>query len=115
MMLQWRQPEPALLLAWAGLTPSRAAAQALRPSQPLAVLIGPPGPTGPSGSEGQPYEHVQSNPQTEWIVNHNRGFKPLITILSIGGIEIEAEVVHSTLNQARVYFNTATAGYAIAR
>lgn len=115
LTLQWRQPEPKLTLTWAGLSAAQAAAVVLNPNAPLATLIGPPGPRGADGSEGSPYVHTQSSPATEWIVNHNRGFKPLASVLSAGGIEVVAEIVHMSDNQLRVYFNQPQAGSVVVR
>lgn len=49
----------------------------------------------------------------EWIINHNLGYQPPITILSPGGVEVGADVRHITTNQSRVYFNNPYAGRAL--
>lgn len=70
---------------------------------------GPPGPPGPAGAT---YTHTQSSAATTWTINHNLGFKPSVEVLDTGGNEFEAQVLHSSVNQVILYFNTAKAGTA---
>ncbi len=80
--------------------------------------IGPPGPEGPQGPVGPMggyYEHVQASASSEWIVNHNLGYNPVIEVLSPGGLTVVVEIQHMTTNQARVYFLTPQTGKAIVR
>ena len=85
-------------------------------------LAGPPSPNAqgvgiivPAGAAGPPYQHIQSTPSAEWIVNHNLGWMPQITVLNAGGVEVEAQVLHSTINQARIFFRQPNAGSALVR
>lgn len=45
-----------------------------------------------------------------WTINHNLGREPFIQVLSTGGLDLIAEIVHTSINQAIVYFSTAQAG-----
>lgn len=46
-----------------------------------------------------------------WVVNHNFGRHPLsLSVETLGGVEVEAEVRHVSLNQTLIYFDTPTAG-----
>lgn len=72
---------------------------------------GPPGPPGENGV-GSTFTHSQPAAAAEWIINHNLGYRPSVTLYSTGGAEIEAEVVHISNNQARAYFAIAIAGSA---
>ena len=65
-----------------------------------------------SGGGVTAYEHTQSAAATLWTINHNLGRKPIIALFSVGGVEIVADIVHASLNQAQVNFNVATAGTA---
>jgi hypothetical protein len=59
---------------------------------------------GADGSGAALYEasFVDANP---WIVNHNFGRKPTsVQVLTVGAVEILAEVVHISDNQLRVLF-----------
>lgn len=61
------------------------------------------------------YEHVESSPSAEWVVNHNRGQSPIVEVIDSAGRQIEADVLHINVNQTRIYFNQPVAGKAIAR
>lgn len=74
---------------------------------PVAVVsAGPPGADGVATS----FTHSQVSPSADWVVNHNLGVRPLVTVLSVGGVEIEANVVHVNANQLRVYFASPQTG-----
>lgn len=47
---------------------------------------------------------------SSWVVNHNLGRKPIVTLLTQGGVEMIAEVVHTNVNQLVAYFASPTAG-----
>lgn len=68
-----------------------------------------------TGVTSLPYIHDQSSASAEWIVNHNFGYKPVIDILDAADREIEADVIHISDNQTRVYFNQPKMGKVIAR
>jgi hypothetical protein len=71
---------------------------------------GVPGPQGLPGSSAA-YEFTQSTPANPWTVNHNRGTRLVTTVYDTGGQEVEAHVVHTSLNQLMVYFDTPMAGF----
>lgn len=71
-------------------------------------LSGPPGPPG-----GGSYTHVQSAASSTWIVNHNLGKRVAVTVLSPGGVEVDAYVLHTSLNQAVVEFISPSTGTAL--
>lgn len=76
---------------------------------------GPPGadgPIGPPGANGGGYVHSQASAEALWIINHNLGVRPSVSITETGGNELDAEVLHISLNQCHVVFNTPTAGLA---
>ncbi|MBJ7446861.1 MAG: hypothetical protein JHC81_04940 [Brevundimonas sp.] len=110
IILQWAPAPPLLVLQWA--TPDRALPP-LSPDAPLPTVItvvGPQGGRGPAG--GEAFEHIQSSPSAEWIVNHNLGFRPSVTVLSPGGVEVGANPVHQSTNQLRIYFAAPQSGTA---
>lgn len=80
--------------------------------QPGVFSLALKGVQGPSGI-GPRFVHTQSSASATWTVNHNLGFLPQVTVLSPGGIEVEATVTHVSANQAVITFNTAQAGQAI--
>lgn len=83
------------------------------PTQPQFVLA-MRGVQGPSGN-GSKFTFVKTTPALIWTINHNLGAYPSIQILTPGGVEIEAYVVNTSVNQALVYFNAAASGSAICR
>lgn len=72
--------------------------------------VGPQGPPGPPG--GGSYQHTQSTPASTWVVNHNLGFRPDVTVFSPGGIEVEAEIAHISTTQTEIRFSAAATGSA---
>lgn len=51
------------------------------------------------------YEHTQSVAATQWTVNHQLGRRPAaVSVLSPGGVEVDAAVTHVTINQLVVEF-----------
>lgn len=73
---------------------------------------GADGESAAAGSPGASYVHTQSVASTTWTINHNLGFRPSIELLTVGGVEFQADVVHVSENQALVYLVVATAGSA---
>lgn len=68
------------------------------------------GDKGDAGGIG--YIHTQSTPASIWTINHNLGLKPAVQLLSVGGIEFDGEIVHTSINQTIIYLTTAYAGIA---
>jgi hypothetical protein len=77
--------------------------------QPISTSISA---VGASGASSQVHVHTQSSPALTWVINHNLGFKPVISLLTVGGVEMFAEVVHTSINQVTVLFVQPTAGLA---
>lgn len=86
------------------------------PAQTTTVLQvgqGPAGPRGETGALSGVYEHHQTNALDSWTVNHNLGYRPNVTILSVGGVAMLAEVQHLNTNQIMVYFDEPRTGLAV--
>lgn len=83
-----------------------------QPPRELIVLIGPKGAAGEAASL---FEFVQSSPLTSWTVNHNLGRYPDVTVLSVGGAEVEASITSTSINQTIIQFTTPFAGRALMR
>ncbi len=83
-------------------------------SSEIEILeINAQGPQGIPGAGGaaESFTHTQSTPAAEWIVNHNLGAYPLAEIRSAGGVVVEAEILHVSVNQFKVFFDTAYSGF----
>lgn len=74
------------------------------------VTLGIQGPPGPSGPAGTDFEQAFNSPLAQWVVNHNLGKRPLVTLLTTGGVEMGGDVIHTTINQLVVNFSSAVAG-----
>ena len=61
---------------------------------------------------GQAFVFSQPTPAQEWVINHNLGFRPSVELLSVGGAEIEGDVLHVSENQTLVSFVMPVAGSA---
>jgi len=74
------------------------------------IGVGIQGPPGVPGGPG--YTHTQSTPATTWTINHNLGLYPHIVLLSPGLAEVDAAIIHVSVNQAIVRFSAPFAGIA---
>jgi hypothetical protein len=74
------------------------------------ITEGPPGTPGLPGNIAAAHVHTQAVAAEEWIVNHNIGANPLTQILTVGGQEMLADIIHMNNNQLRVYFTTPQTG-----
>jgi hypothetical protein len=75
-------------------------------------LVGIQGPKGNDGIDASHYDFIQNSPSLLWTVNHNKGYKPAVSVFSVGGVEVEAQITHTSLNQTQIGFNIPTAGSA---
>lgn len=82
------------------------------PAQIKTTLLIGQGPAGASGGSALPPFQFLS-PLAVWVINHNLGRRPLVGVFSVGGIEMMAEVIHTSTNQIQVIFDNPTAGYAV--
>jgi hypothetical protein len=100
--------KPRYTLRRAGATNTPAQGQALANAlRPFFV-----GPAGPPGNGEVQYTHTQAVASATWTVNHNLGYRPAVSVLSVGGALMLAEVIHISANQAQVFFDSPTAGQA---
>lgn len=76
----------------------------------VAVTFSRTGSPGPSGTGG--YNHSQGSASNTWTINHNLGYKPSVTLFTLGGVEFDAEVIHTSVNQCVVSLVIPTAGTA---
>lgn len=63
-----------------------------------------------SGAVG--FDYVQPTPSDTWTVNHNLGYRPTVGIFSPGGVEVEADVTHTSVNQTVINFVAPYTGFA---
>lgn len=67
---------------------------------------GPPGPPAPS------FTYVHGGPSDVWTVAHNLGFRPAVSIITVGGLEMMGNVQHLSENTLQITFTQNVAGTA---
>ena len=66
---------------------------------------GVPGPQGPAGSPGQlSYTHEQGTPSDEWVVEHNLGYFPSVSVTDSGGTVQYGEITYISVNIVEIKF-----------
>lgn len=72
--------------------------------------MGPPGPAG--GGDSAAYVHTQASASATWTIAHNLGFFPDVAVFTVGGVEVVAEVVHTSTLVTVVQFAAPMSGSA---
>ena len=74
---------------------------------------------GPKGDKGDPgtdsdkhYNHTQSIPDNIWVISHNLGKYPAVSVIDSSGSEVEGEILHTDSNTVIVTFAAAFSGKA---
>lgn len=68
--------------------------------------------TGGGGGSGGTYTHNQTSPASTWIIIHNMGFFPQVTVVDSTGEQVEGEVDYIDANTVNVTFSSAFSGKA---
>jgi hypothetical protein len=58
------------------------------------------------------HEHMQGSASNSWVINHNLGFKPNVTVLDSAGNLVEGEFAYTNSNSLTVSFQSAFSGNA---
>jgi hypothetical protein len=58
------------------------------------------------------YEHTQGAVSNSWVITHNLGFKPNVTIVDSAGTIYEGEITYTNSNSLTVSFSQAFSGKA---
>jgi hypothetical protein len=58
------------------------------------------------------YEYTQGSASNSWVINHNLGFKPNVTVVDSAGNIVEGEIAYTNTNSLTVSFQSAFSGYA---
>jgi len=67
---------------------------------------------GGGGSGGAGFVHSQSTIAASWIVTHNLGFFPNVTVIDSGGATCEGDVGHIDINTLTIQFSGGFTGTA---
>ena len=84
------------------------------------ILITTPSGVQDFGSTGLPafeaqalaYEHTQGAVSNSWVITHNLGFKPNVTVVDSAGTIYEGEITYTNSNSLTVSFSQAFSGKA---
>lgn len=70
--------------------------------------------TTTSSSIGQEvaYHHRQNTTSDTWVINHNLGFYPNVTVADSGGTIVEGEIAYTNRNSLTATFSAAFSGNA---
>ena len=80
--------------------------------------MGPPGRKGDQGDKGDPglsgasLIHEQSVADTVWVIRHDLGRYPSITVVDSSGEEVEGGIKYDSSNQITLTFSAPFGGYA---
>lgn len=58
------------------------------------------------------YTHNQSAAAVQWVVTHNLGFKPNVTVLDSAGDIVDGHIIHNSVNQLTLQFSAPISGTA---
>lgn len=58
------------------------------------------------------YTHNQSAASVQWVVTHNLGFKPNVTVLDSAGDIVDGHIIHNSVNQLTLQFSAPISGTA---
>jgi hypothetical protein len=64
------------------------------------------------GGTGLYFSYSQATPSASWIVTHNLGKRPSVTVLDSAGFEVLADVEHASLNAVTITHGAAMTGSA---
>ena len=58
------------------------------------------------------YEHIQDEVNKDWVITHNLGFKPNVTVIDSAGTIYEGEIAYTNTTTLTVSFSAAFSGKA---
>jgi hypothetical protein len=73
---------------------------------------GPKGDTGPQGPSGQSFTYTPADARTTWIISHNLGFNPNVTVSDSVGTEYFGQISYTNSNSLTLTFSQAVYGTA---
>lgn len=74
---------------------------------------GAPGTPGPPGSlDNASYTWQQNSPENIWVVSHNLGYHPAVTVVDSGGTTVEGGVTYVDVNTVELHFDAPFGGVA---
>lgn len=74
------------------------------------ISSGVPGPPGPPA---KPFVHEQTSPSASWLIQHELGHRPHVTVLDGSGAVIQTDVTHVNDGTVSIVFASPTSGIAL--
>jgi len=60
----------------------------------------------------QSYRHIQMTNSTTWVITHNLGFRPSVTVIDLDGDVVNGDIAYNTINQLTLIFSSEIKGEA---
>jgi hypothetical protein len=60
----------------------------------------------------QSYRHIQMTNSTTWVITHDLGFRPSVTVIDLDGDVVNGDIAYNTNNQLTITFSSAIKGEA---
>lgn len=60
----------------------------------------------------QSYRHIQVANSTTWVITHNLGFRPSVTVIDLDGDVVNGDIAYDTINQLTITFSSEIKGEA---
>lgn len=87
--------------------------QAGNPEFPVWMgVVSAEAPQPPVPGAGGSFTYTQTTPSATWVIVHNLGFYPNVTITDSAGDEVEGDVQYDSVNQVTLSFASAFSGVA---
>lgn len=83
-----------------------------RGEQGIQGIQGVQGIQGPKGDTGGTYQHNQTSSSNLWIIEHNLGFNPNVSVVDSAGSVVETDVWYNNINSLEVRLSAAMSGKA---
>ena len=89
-------------------------ASAVNAAITMVAERGPAGPPGPisSGAVAGHLVFLQPNPATVWVIVHNFGYNPSVTVVDSGGSVVVGNITYIDLNTLNIAFSAQFSGTA---
>lgn len=65
------------------------------------------------GTSPAAYYHTQGAASATWTINHNLNRNVSVSVYTVGGVQMLAQVIHTSVNQAQVLLDESLSGYAV--
>jgi hypothetical protein len=104
MMFVLLPPERLINGVWAEQIGETEFSGTVPPSSSVQVIAGPPGEDGLNGDGAATFVHIQTEPSSEWIINHNLSKFVDVIVADMADNDIGADIRRQSNDQLRILF-----------